>query len=555
MSDIKKLKELTKDMKVLYVEDDKLVRKEIKEYFEKLFFKVDTADNGEEGLEAYNKGEYDLVVTDINMPKMNGIEMSKAILKSSPNQSIVIISAHNESQYLLELFKAGIEYYILKPFTMEQLIKIISKVAYSIKNKKIVYKYNDSNIYTDPLSGLKNLSSFMHDIVAVNNSKNKFRVLILLDIDNMQGINDLYGIEIGNKVITDFSLFLKKYTDNKSYKLYHATGDQFILLDNVDYIDTEKYEKEFEELQNKIKSFNVYLIESNKKINVNATIGMSLGEKYPFERADMALKNAKEKHLSYIVYNKMLDTTQESVLKIEWQNRIIRAIEKGQIIPVYQPIVDKNGDILKYEALMRLVEFENSEEKLISPVDFLDTAIQSKYYDALSSIMIHKVFDALNLHKYTISINLSYIDVLNKVFIDGIYKRIKKERIGDRIVIEILESENIQDYKIIKSFIDKFRQLGVKIAIDDFGSGYSNFKHILEIHPDYIKIDQSIIKNIDIDSHAFIMTEYITTFFHKLNVKIIAEHVHTKEIYSILKQFNIDEFQGYYFSKPIKKIW
>ncbi|MCD4667008.1 MAG: EAL domain-containing protein, partial [Sulfurimonas sp.] len=519
---------------------------------------------GEEGLELYSKGKYDLVLSDINMPKMNGIEMSKAILQENPNQAIIINSAYNEAEYLLELFNAGIEYYILKPVNIKQLNKIIYKIAEANHNQKIAHVYKKSiakkseetngNVYIDSLTGLENLSAFMNNITLHDNDKQEFNVLILLDIDNLQGINDLYGTDAGNKVIASFAKFLKSFINKLSYKVYHANGDQFILLDKVAYIDTEKYEEDFKNLQEQIRLFSVYLSEVDKEVDINATIGMSLGQDYPFEHADMALKSAKDKHQSYTVYNTLLDTTQKMEQIIEWQYRIIRALEDNRIFPVYQPIVDINGDIVKYEALMRLSEVEDGKDKFFSPIYFMEIAHKTKYYSEISSMMIHKVLDSFKMHKHTISINLSYTDIQNKTFMSSIYKRIEEEKIGNRLIVEILESENIKDYKILKNSIEKFRHLGVKIAIDDFGSGYSNFKQILDIHPEYIKIDESLIKNIDVDAHAFILTKFIATFFHELNVIIIAEHVHTKEIYDILKRFEIDQFQGYYFSEPLKII-
>ena len=564
MIDLKKLKEFTKEMKVLYVEDDELIRKEIKEYLERFFPVVDLADNGQEGLKVYNKGEYDLVISDINMPKMNGIEMSKAILKKNPNQAIIINSAYNEAEYLLELFNAGIEYYVVKPVNIKQLTKIIYKIAEANHNQKIAKIYKDStaenseeikgDAYIDRLTGLDNLSSFMNNITSHDTAKVEFNILMLLDLDNIQGINDFYGTDAGNKVIVDFAKFLKIFANEFSYKVYHVNGDQFILLDQVAYIDTERYEEEFKDLQERIRLFSVYLGKANKKIDINATIGMSLGQDDSFQHADMALKSAKENHQSYAVYNTLLDTTQKMEQKIEWQYRIIRAIENNSIVPVFQPIVDIKGDIVKYEALMRLAEIEDGQEKLYSPFYFMEIAQQSKYYSVISSMMIHKVLDSFKTHEHTISINFSYTDIQNKTFMNSVYNRIKEEKIGNRVIVEIVESENIQDYKILKDSIAKFRKLGVKIAIDDFGSGYSNFKQILEIHPEYIKIDESLIKNIDVDSHAFILTKSIASFFHELDVTIIAEHVHSEEIYDILKRFEIDQFQGYYFYEPMREI-
>ena len=141
MTDFVELKELTKDMNVLYVEDDQLIREEVGKFLSRIFATVDLAEDGQDGLEQYKNGSYDIVISDINMPKMNGIDMSKNILKELPSQSIIIISAHNESEYLLELINAGIDYYALKPINMKQLSDVIYKIAKSQQNDKISDAY------------------------------------------------------------------------------------------------------------------------------------------------------------------------------------------------------------------------------------------------------------------------------------------------------------------------------------------------------------------------------------------------------------------------------
>ena len=214
MIDLKKLRKYTQDMRVLYVEDDVTVQTEMHEFLKRFFSTITLTNNGKEGLEAYNKENYDLIISDINMPIMNGIEMSKAILEKDQNQSIIIISAYNDSEYLLELINLGIEYFVLKPVDMKQLTKILYKVAEAQNNEKLAHLYHESiknqniqleksleeksqiintQIYRDSLTGLDNLCAFMYN---TNNHKHQeFTVLILLDIDNLEHINDLYGTE------------------------------------------------------------------------------------------------------------------------------------------------------------------------------------------------------------------------------------------------------------------------------------------------------------------------------------------------------------------------
>ena len=575
MVDLKKLKEYTKDMQVLYVEDDKIMQGEINEFLKRFFPIVDLANDGKKGLELYRRGKYDLVISDIIMPKMSGIEMSKIILQETPNQSIIINSAYSDSEYLLELINSGIEYYVPKPVNLKQFMKIIYKVAEVQHNEKIAQLYHesiqkqniklekslkeksqiiDSQTYRNNLTGLNNLYAFMHNIQESNRKKIEFTVLMLLDIDNLQYINDLYGRDAGDQVLISFSKILKSFAKKNSYELYHTAGDQFVLLEQVAYIDTERYEKELDVLLKKIKKFTLCLSDAKKKININATIGMALGDVYPLEHADMALMHAKKNHKPYAVYNTILDATKEMQEKIEWHQRIAKALKNNRIIPVYQPIVDREGNIVKYEALMRILEIENNEERLISSTNFINIALENKQYTLISSMMIYKVLDCLKTNEHTISINLNYSDIVNKIFMENLYKEIAKEKIGNRLIVEITEDENILDYELLKKILERFRRLGVKIAIDDFGSGYSNFNQILEINPEYIKIDGTLIENIDIDSKALILTKAIATFSNELGVKVIAEYVHNQEIYNILKEFNIDEYQGYYFSEPLRNI-
>ncbi len=147
---------------------------------------------------------------------------------------------------------------------------------------------------------------------------------------------------------------------------------------------------------------------------------------------------------------------------------------------------------------------------------------------------------------------MSFKDILNYEFIDYLDNVLEKLKFEDRnrLVFEILESENLSDYDFLEEFVLKYKKLGVKIAIDDFGSGYSNFIRIIRLKPDYLKIDGSLIKNIDKDNNSYEIVKSIIAFSKTLNIKTIAEYVHSEEIFNLLLELDVDEFQGYYFGKP-----
>ncbi len=106
----------------------------------------------------------------------------------------------------------------------------------------------------------------------------------------------------------------------------------------------------------------------------------------------------------------------------------------------------------------------------------------------------------------------------------------------------------------MQSFIKEVRKYGVRIAIDDFGTGHSNFTNIIDIEPDYIKIDGSFIRNIHTDSKSYSLVKGIINSAKELNIKTIAEFVHSKEVFDVVKELGVDEFQGYYFSEPLLNI-
>ena len=165
MSKIKELKELAQNYKVLYVEDDIDIQHSMSVYLSKFFLEVKSASNGKEGLAEYFEGDYDLVVTDLSMPVMNGIEMIKQIKKLNSEQLVLVTSAHSESEYMVGAIEAGIDGYIIKPFNFEQLnnelFKIVEKLYKFAENEK--YKTDLEKLVANKTQMLSTLLQTQHD--------------------------------------------------------------------------------------------------------------------------------------------------------------------------------------------------------------------------------------------------------------------------------------------------------------------------------------------------------------------------------------------------------
>jgi EAL domain-containing protein (putative c-di-GMP-specific phosphodiesterase class I) len=234
--------------------------------------------------------------------------------------------------------------------------------------------------------------------------------------------------------------------------------------------------------------------------------------------------------------------------RLSWTQRLMRAIDEDKIIPLFQPIVDcKTLEVIKYEALMRI---KNGEDDYIVPIHFLDISKENKIYSQLTLIMLQKTFAICKETKYKFSINLTKDDMANNEIIQFIEDEFKQSDFACNITFEILESEGINNYNEITRFIKIVKKYGATISIDDFGTGYSNFEYLLKLNFDYLKIDASMIKNIDKDEKAQLVTKTIVDFAKKIGVKTIAEFVSSKSILAKVQELDIDYAQGYYLGEP-----
>jgi EAL domain-containing protein (putative c-di-GMP-specific phosphodiesterase class I) len=163
--------------------------------------------------------------------------------------------------------------------------------------------------------------------------------------------------------------------------------------------------------------------------------------------------------------------------------------------------------------------------------------------------MIRKSFEAFAGTTTEFTLNISIDDILQDETL-SLIDTCLKEHHSSNVVFEILESEGIHRYDLASRFIERMKSKGCKIAIDDFGSGYSSFEHILRLHVDYLKLDSSLIKNIDTDRQSYTVVETIQNFAAKLNMETVAEFVHSKSVQDTIKGLGIHFSQGYYIGKP-----
>lgn len=315
-NDLKELIAYGKSLKVLFVEDNKEVREQLLKLLYNFFSHIDIASDGIVALEKYhefnciNDSYYDIIITDLSMPKMDGFEFAKEVMQKNPHQVIVVISAHTESSKLLKLIEIGIYKFLRKPVDYREFISYFSSIISKIKREKNylnietkVEKLKEENenlnnqIEKDKLTSIYN-RKFLDDLLKqrvkklkdVSNTEEKF-VVILLDLDNFNLVNNTYGKDIGDKVLIEFATILKnsiRTTDTVG----RWGGEEFMLiLERITMNDASK-------VANKLKK----TIEENSFNTVGkvtASLGITSFEEKDsisslIQKADYSLYKAKE---------------------------------------------------------------------------------------------------------------------------------------------------------------------------------------------------------------------------------------------------------------------
>jgi diguanylate cyclase (GGDEF)-like protein len=402
----------------------------------------------------------------------------------------------------------------------------------------------NQQLRTDELTGLPNRLSLSEHI-----AKTEYGSLVLINLNDFKELNDFYGVTTGDKVLREYGALLSQIAQSEGFNTFKLSGDEYALYTD-EVVDEEQLVSQVQSIQKNMDKQSFYDVDNGRLITVASTAGLvshSPSETL-FVQADIALKTGKKKHKRIMTYTDSQDTQNQFASNIKWADRLKSAFVQNRIVPYFQPIFNNHTKkIDKYEALVRLID---EHGRAITPFHFLDVAKKSHLYFQLTETMLNKTFDYFQSLPYSFSINLSESDLIDYSVNALIIEKLSTSNIGHRVIFEIVETENIEDYELVAHFINEVKQYGSKIAIDDFGTGFSNFKHISRLNIDFIKIDGSLIKHILDDSNSQAIVETIHTFASRLNIKTIAEFVDNQAVFDKINEIGIDFTQGYFIGKP-----
>lgn len=394
-----------------------------------------------------------------------------------------------------------------------------------------------SYINVSNLLEYKNSKSFyLYDKICMIKIQNANLLLMYLGEDNYY--------EYLEQVLSEIYIYLKNENFNHALYPYILDNSTLIVAGKME-MKEEKFLAITKRLYNKF--YYVKLNKFNLPMLTRFAIVTKQGDM--MKCAIEALYAERNIQQNYILYEESINQDADIREELNVINTIYWAIENDGVIPYYQGIYNnKKKHIDKYETLMRI---RDKDGNIYAPVYFMEIAKKYNVYIKLSEIMIKKVFQEVENRNMNVSVNLSIYDISSNEFKRVLFKLLDNRKSKSLLIFEILEDEIFKDICLLKQFIKEIKKYGVKIAIDDFGAGYSNLAKTTQICPDYIKVDGSITKDIHKSIKNRNILKSIIQLAKNMNACTIVEYVDDLEIQQYLEKYGVDFSQGYYFSRPV----
>ena len=405
--------------------------------------------------------------------------------------------------------------------------------------------------YKDQLTGLQNRYALMEHLE--QHASHRMTIFVV-NIDNFSAYNKMYGYLLSDAILKQVGEYLD------SLKLLHMhlfrfDGDQFVFV-TQEFMNFREIE---EFAQGLISFFNQTEIEvsyakEEVSLKVSVSVGVAMGNGIiTLNHAQVAINEARQDtKAAYKLFTAKSDYSKKQQENVYWINKIKKAIEEENLVAYYQPIQNMHTQkIEKFECLARI----NDDEVVVSPIRFMEAARLTGTYSLITRSIIKNAFAEFEGSEYEFSINITASDIKLGYLEEFLNLHTKKYGIEpSRVVLELLEDiVTLTEGNMIEQ-IERLRHLGYQIAIDDFGMENSNFSRLLELHPDYLKIDGAFIKNILADKKSQIIVDAIVDICQKSGIKVIAEFVTDKAIYEYLKERGVDYAQGYLIGQPVRHI-
>lgn len=553
-------------MNILIVDDDAVDRKLIKRALSTTthFHNIVEVASVSEGLEASLRNHFDIILLDYNMPEVDGIEMLIE-MRAKPNlgnTAIIMISSSDDSLLALDCIEAGAQDFLPKcDISIRNLNKAI---LYAKKRFETEQRMHESYLTVkhmaecDTLTGLSNRYHFeetVKDIIAKEELSSMSIALLAFDIDNFKHINDTLGHDVGDDVLKEVVVRIKRVL-SRHERFARLGGDEFaVMMSRVNDVD------EVNLLSSRmLAQFQDPMIINNKIVNCSISIGSAV---FPFDAsrfhellkcADIAMYHSKQNGKNQFSCYKSYYQT-EFNRRFNIQNEIKSILKENAFRLFYQPIYStQTRMIVGFEALIRWPEMED----MFTPDEFIPVAEECGLISELGKWIISVAIEQVALWRDSsklplcMAINISPIQLQDQNLLPHLIDTIEKNGVpSDCITLEITETALFKDSEKITDTLSRLSKHGFKIALDDFGMGYSSIAHLIEYPINIVKLDKSMQSFVDDDCKRYKVLESLAYMLNKLDLSIVAEGIETDSQSRLCQKLNLDYQQGFLLSRPL----
>ena len=535
---------------VLVVEDEQ-VNSQLLGFILSEEYNVLYAEDGSKALEILeaNRGTVSMVLSDIKMPVMDGFSLITRMRADEDFRRIPVMVLTSESDYEEKSLQLGAIDFLTKPYDMPSIIKARVRRIIELSEGRMIISATEK----DYITGLYTREFFFEYGQRRENFNADRRFdAVVVDLDRFHVINELYGRNFGNKVLKTVAEAISAFVSRCNGIASREEKDVFHVLCG----HNDSYDGLVAEIKAGLRQLNPG-IRFGLRLGVLADVDHSVSLLQQFDKARNACNTLRSgRTVSVAFYSEEMH--RKELLEERLLNEMQGALDGKQFEVWYQPKFAIQGEKPVLRSAEALVRWRHPELGMISPGVFIPLFERSGLIDRLDRYVWSE--SAAQLGKWrrgsgpsvSVSVNVSRVDLFDSG-VGNVLKGMLEENglgFGD-LFLEITESAYSEDTAQMIEAIGNLRDMGFRIEMDDFGSGYSSLKSLAEMPVDVIKLDMSFVRRIHENRTTFRMVELAVEMARSLGAPVVAEGVENEEQYRLLKQIGCDYIQGYYFSKPL----
>jgi diguanylate cyclase (GGDEF)-like protein len=557
---------------LLIIDDEEQIRNLLTDLLGSLY-DCCTASSAEEALAALSERTFDLVISDIDMGRMSGLELVPRVHSLSPDTVVVMISGNQDIEFAIQALRVGAFDYITKPIDLRH---VEASVERALKHSELLkekrrYKEQleellqqrtaevDWLAYYDTVTQLPNRALFedrLTQACSIAKSNGHSLGVLFISLDQFKKVNDSLGHAPGDSLLREFAERLKSCI-SKSDTVARFGNDEFVLL-KTQIDDTNDVIETIGSLSQMLKfSFDL----PGHELYATASVGVSM---FPIDGEDCQtlLKNAgaalykakKSGGANYQFFT--ADMHDLATRRLALETNLRRAIQNEEFLIHYQPRV--SVDSLAITGVEALVRWQHPQFGLVSPSEFIPLAEDTGLIVPIGEWVLRQACEQNRRWQdegfapIQVAVNISGRQFHDRDLSQTVIRILNESGLAPHhLELELTESSIMQSEEFAANVLTRWRNMGINISIDDFGTGVSSLASLKRLPIGALKIDQSFVRdaNTDPDDAAIVMA--IITLAHNLRLRVVAEGVETEEQLRFLQLLRCDEIQGYFFSKPL----